>query len=96
MKPANFLNDCTVALGMQLRHDAGTKWRHFEDWAVSTQSQHLVVKMIRWIRVNKSGQMLYVHAKNVLSKTQKQDNQMEREEITGASSSKDQSTGGDQ
>eukprot|EP00973_Karenia_brevis_P080166 11120323-Karenia_brevis.AAC.1 len=43
--------------------DNGTKWRQFEDWAVSTTTQHITVKNIRWIRVNKSGQMLYVHKK---------------------------------
>eukprot|EP00973_Karenia_brevis_P093498 12417585-Karenia_brevis.AAC.1 len=81
---------------MQLMYDSGIKWRQFEDWAVSTPSQHIIVGMIRWIRVNKSGQMLYVHSKNKLSPIQEQDNKEEREESTVASSSKGQSTGGDQ
>eukprot|EP00973_Karenia_brevis_P051213 7113498-Karenia_brevis.AAC.1 len=51
--------------------------------------------MIRWIRVNKSWQMLHGHKKKELSTTQKQDNNEEREEGTGASSSKDQSAGAD-
>eukprot|EP00973_Karenia_brevis_P038054 5246339-Karenia_brevis.AAC.1 len=40
--------------------------------------------------------MLYVHSKNKLSPIQEQDNKEEREESTGASSSKGQSAGGDQ
>eukprot|EP00973_Karenia_brevis_P069912 9721508-Karenia_brevis.AAC.1 len=77
-------------------HDSNIKSRQFEDWAVSTQSQHITAGMIRWIRVSKSGQMLYVHSKNKLSPIQEQDNKEEREESTGASSSKGQSAGGDQ
>eukprot|EP00973_Karenia_brevis_P032059 4423549-Karenia_brevis.AAC.1 len=76
---------------MKLMQDAGIKWRQFEDWAASTETQYITVKNIRWIRVNKSGQMLYVHKKNELSTTQRQDDKEEREEGTGASSSQDQS-----
>eukprot|EP00973_Karenia_brevis_P021895 3011659-Karenia_brevis.AAC.1 len=50
MKPANFLNECTVALDMLKIIEANIKWRQFEEWAISTPSQHIIVESIRWIR----------------------------------------------
>eukprot|EP00973_Karenia_brevis_P087854 12185491-Karenia_brevis.AAC.1 len=63
MKPANFFNDCTIALDMEVMTAAKIYWRHFEDWAVATTAQHLTTKTIRWIRHNKTGQMIYVRDK---------------------------------
>eukprot|EP00973_Karenia_brevis_P008755 1183759-Karenia_brevis.AAC.1 len=57
-------------------------WRQFPDYSVSTNTQHLPTKVIRWIRNNKSGQMLYVRDKDIDSDTKVADVEEEEDEPT--------------